>query len=77
MSSTQMPLQKIAEELDLPKSTLSYYSSLGLIKPVAKFPESKLYLYDINDIKRALRSIADLKKRGYKLQDMPSKINIR
>lgn len=74
MSVIPMPLQKIADELNIPKSKLSYYSGLGLIKPVAKFPESKLYLYDINNVRKVLKTIDDLKTRGYSLQDISKKI---
>lgn len=76
MSTVQMTLRRIAEELKIPKSTLSYYASpeLRLLKPVTEIPESKLYLYDINEVKQVLAKIKNLRKRGYELKDVSDKI---
>lgn len=76
MSIVQMSLQKIATTLKIPKTRLNYYAGpeLRLIKPVQKHPESNFYVYDLNEVKRVIKRVEDLKKRGYTLKDAVQKL---
>lgn len=77
MSAVRMTLRKISSELGIPKSTLSYYADpkgLRLLKPVQEIPESKLKLYDINEVKQTLKRITSMQQRGYTLKDIAQKL---
>lgn len=68
-----MPLSEIAKQTSLNKSKLAYYFKLGLLLPESAFPDIKLFLFDITNVKKRIKQINDLRKRGYKLAEMKDK----
>jgi DNA-binding transcriptional MerR regulator len=69
-----MPLSEITRLLKVNKSKLAYYFKLGLLIPTSSFPETKLFLFDLVEVKRRLKQINDLQERGYKLTEMGPKL---
>lgn len=69
-----MPLSEINKAIKVNKSKLSYYFKLGLLKPISEFPDSKLFLFDLTDVKKRLTQIETLKSQGLKLTEMKDKL---
>ncbi len=50
-----MPLGQIADQLGVNKSKLNFYKLLGKIKPVLSFPKNKIFLYDLEEVRKVLK----------------------
>ena len=64
----QSSLSEIALKLGVNKSKLSYWYSLGLIKPVAKV--GRMNIFDLDDTINVISKIKSQKKSGKKLEDI-------
>ena len=67
----QISLSELALELGVNKSMLSYYSSLGLIKPVVVV--GKMKIFDREKTIHILKRILEAKKAGLTLAEIKSK----
>lgn len=65
-------LSQLAYELDLPKSMLTYYSSRGLIVPVATI--SRIQIFERDEVIKALNLIRKEKQKNGKSLDDIKKI---
>lgn len=61
-------LGELSAKLRIAKSQLAYYSSMGLLVPVAKV--GRMNLYDNDYAVKRVKEILSLQKKGYKLEDI-------
>lgn len=66
-------LSELAMKLGINKSKLSYYFSLGLLKPIAKV--GRMNIFDSDETLKVIKSITSMKTKGIKLGKIKDKLN--
>ena len=68
----QSSLSQLSVKLGINKSKLSYYFSLGLLKPIDNI--GRMNIFDAGETLKVIKSIEMLKKKGLTLKDIRIKL---